>query len=402
MTDRHVGVGQTYSTVVAAWTVASSSTDVIKIHSGTYTGTDNLNFWLGNKTGITFTNAGEASPTTLDGLLGQTSIFKMYNTVSDIVIQNIDLKGFTSNGIYLSAGTNQVTASDCNMSLDGNNSRGFFFEATTLSPASGVRVTGCNLTGALGLTTTKGFYFKDVLDFHSLQNFTANIRNHYEIEGTCNLIIERSEISGSGPADGDTGILNETDDAASIIVIKSNLIHDIQDGYNSNNATVDGTGIILFNTFYNLNYGIKAIKYAQAIDHNIFAACATYGIDGDNGGNQGRPDGNCFFANGTDIHWYNADLSPVASSPTFTNPNLGNYVLLAGSPCIDATTGSLSASLVTTDYNGNYRPLPQGSTLYTLGAYEYSSSAGNNMKYLLYNGSIVRLISSGDITKITF
>jgi len=239
---------------------------------------------------------GLASNTTLDGLSikGATSGIKIENGTATLTVKNCTISNSSSYGINAS-GPNFIVA-DCNIYNAG---RGI--NSTT----SNFTITGCVI--------------------HN---------NYYGIYVTSAPASAR--VSNSIIRNNQNGIYAGS---AAPFLISNNWIHHNTDGYNSGSGVFTWATVTLRNnTIFGNDYGIN--NPAKPTIHN----CIIWGNDSDLANpytSKYSASFTCFANCGNAVGTGN--ICGDANNPLFVDPDLNNYHLAPGSPCIDSG-----------DPNGNY------------------------------------------------
>ena len=360
----HVGSGQTYSTINNAIN-ASSSGDIIIVHSGTYIEQD-----LRPKTNTTIQGASGETRPIVDANADAGTHTTAFNIemVSDVTLMNLDIRGgggCEDGSITIAqdgSGTNNIVIDNCKIS--GTNvggtltqynpchiriSTGGTGENITISNceitgpyASGIKINGIYVTGI----TITNCYIHDILHGIAYKWGTDTDKNNKIIH---NIIENASE---RGLYLDQSYVLVENNLFKNISIKDSIRLHD---NWNGNNT------IINHNTFYNCN-GIFLQKECvnNTVTNNIFyntyssttksVGIALYGSSEQHGtqiynnlyfhGSQTqlvREYNTAYTVSDWQAH-YPSDTGSLNADPLFKNPDSDDFSLQSGSPALLAAS----------------------------------------------------------------
>jgi hypothetical protein len=389
MADLHVGSGQAYSTIGAA-VHASGNDDNIIIHSGSY----NEGVLLSGSTGLTFSAAGDGN-VDVDPNYLYNNCFYVYQPAQGTTISGLTCSNSNYNNILV-ANTADVTLSDLYVRQTSTSWADELISIGSLSAGGSLTASNCVLFGPSDFGG-KGFYVLGS-SINVLIEQCQITQLSYGIEADGNHVhVDRCKVCGGGGSKSMTyGIFA---DGVSKMTASNCLVFDCATAFNNDNT--DKALSIYNNTVYGVNTGVRAYKYLNAIDNNIFILCSTDAIKGDGGGDQTQPRNNCFYGNTQDYDNYNAGANDVFADPLFTNvsPPTFDFTLQESSPCKD--TG-VTIGWITDDYIGTTRP--QGAS-FDIGAYEFIQGGGTTtpddiVYFKILNGKVSKIVSSGKLSKL--
>ena len=314
-----------------------------------------------------------------------------------ITIENLEIKGFYSDGILVGGG--QTIIRDCDVhdnetgiaveeassstQIEGSSVHDNSFDGISLMDTDDVLIENCDISNngesACGGGYGVGIYAKEASEvLIRLNRIYSNSSCGIAVED-CSPLIERNEIYDNGWSGVD--MWANTQDASP--QIWNNLIYSNLDG-----STYRGQSGITMSAwggatkpqiFHNTIDGgtsdgiyCHGLEAAPEIRYNIITNFANNGIYNDTD-EPGNPiiDYNDVWHNGPSEP-YDQNYNGCSAGPNdiSADPLYGSYVLQPNSPCIDAIPIDASDP-VFQDYEGNPRPCGAG---FDMGAYEYEGA----------------------------